>query len=222
MKSVGEAMAIGRTFAQAFAKAMRSRELDKPPLPGERSDEELLERLATPARRALRAILELLRPRRATIEAIHAAHVDRPLVPARAAGARARPARRPFAGERTFKSVDTCAAEFAARTPYYYSGWERPDARGPAATRSSRGERAVGRDPRLRPQPHRPGDRVRLLLRARRDDRARVRARRGDDQLQPGDRLDRLRHLRPPLLRAADARGRARGVELEQPGGRSA
>ena len=27
---------------------------------------------------------------------------------------------------RTFKSVDTCAAEFAAQTPYYYSGWERP------------------------------------------------------------------------------------------------
>ena len=31
----------------------------------------------------------------------------------------------PFAGERSFRSVDTCAAEFPARTPYYYSGWER-------------------------------------------------------------------------------------------------
>src|SRR5690348_9433656 len=31
MKSVGEAMAIGRTFGQAFLKAMRSRELDAPP-----------------------------------------------------------------------------------------------------------------------------------------------------------------------------------------------
>ena len=30
MKSVGEAMAIGRTFKQAFAKALRSRELDAP------------------------------------------------------------------------------------------------------------------------------------------------------------------------------------------------
>ena len=28
-------------------------------------------------------------------------------------------------GVRTYKSVDTCAAEFAARTPYYYSAWER-------------------------------------------------------------------------------------------------
>ena len=66
------------------------------------------------------------------------------------------------------------------------------------------------RDPRLGPQPHRPGDRVRLLLRARRDDGPRAGPRRGDDQLQPGDRLDRLRHLGPPVLRAADARGRAR------------
>ena len=30
MKSVGEAMAIGRTFRESFAKAMRSRELDEP------------------------------------------------------------------------------------------------------------------------------------------------------------------------------------------------
>ena len=32
MKSVGEAMAIGRTFKQAFAKALRSRELDLEPV----------------------------------------------------------------------------------------------------------------------------------------------------------------------------------------------
>ena len=69
---------------------------------------------------------------------------------------------------------------------------------------------ARGDDPRLGPQPHRPGDRVRLLLRARRDDGARLRPRRGDGQLQPGDRLDRLRHVRPAVLRAAHARGRAR------------
>ena len=30
-----------------------------------------------------------------------------------------------FSGQRTFKSVDTCAAEFSARTPYFYSSWER-------------------------------------------------------------------------------------------------
>ncbi len=38
----------------------------------------------------------------------------------------------PFVGERTFKSVDTCAAEFEARTPYFYSAWERAGADGPS------------------------------------------------------------------------------------------
>ena len=35
-------------------------------------------------------------------------------------------------------------------------------------------------------------------------------------QLQPGDRLDRLRHLRPALFRAADRRGRDRAGRVEQ------
>src|ERR1700759_3771465 len=39
MKSVGEAMAIGRTFKQAFAKALRSRELDAEPRLPEDADE---------------------------------------------------------------------------------------------------------------------------------------------------------------------------------------
>ncbi|MBA2514777.1 MAG: carbamoyl-phosphate synthase large subunit, partial [Solirubrobacterales bacterium] len=35
----------------------------------------------------------------------------------------------PFRGlERTYLAVDTCAAEFEAETPYYYSAWERPGA----------------------------------------------------------------------------------------------
>src|SRR5207302_7313980 len=44
MKSVGEVMAIGRTFSQAFLKAMRSRELDAAP-ELEAPTEALLERL---------------------------------------------------------------------------------------------------------------------------------------------------------------------------------
>ncbi|MGZ4351102.1 MAG: carbamoyl-phosphate synthase large subunit, partial [Solirubrobacteraceae bacterium] len=34
-------------------------------------------------------------------------------------------------GVRTFKSVDTCGAEFEASTPYYYSSWERAGGAGP-------------------------------------------------------------------------------------------
>ena len=122
----------------------------------------------------------------------------------------------PEAGlERSFKSVDTCAAEFEAETPYYYSGWERR-----AAHEVRRGDRPERGDPRERAEPDRPGHRVRLLLRARGDDRARVGPRRRDDQLQPGDGLDRLRHLGPPLLRAAHAGGRARGDRARAARGR--
>ena len=60
------------------------------------------------------------------------------------------------------------------------------------------------------PEPHRPGTRVRLLLRARRDDVPRAGLRGDHGELQPGDGLDRLRHVRPAVLRAAHDRGRAR------------
>ena len=43
-------------------------------------------------------------------------------------------------GVRTYKAVDTCAAEFAAQTPYYYSSLERPSVGGPA-DEVRRGER---------------------------------------------------------------------------------
>ena len=104
------------------------------------------------------------------------AHADRPVVPARAAASWRSIRTRPSAGERTFKSVDTCAAEFAARTPYYYSARERPRPSAGARPRGPARRAPERRDPRRRPEPHRPGDRVRLLLRARGDDRARVRA----------------------------------------------
>ena len=55
---------------------------------------------------------------------------------------------------------------------------------------------AEGHGAGRRAQPHRPGDRVRLLLRPRRLRPARRGLRVDHGQLQPGDRLDRLRHLR--------------------------
>ena len=216
MKSVGEAMAIGRTFRESFAKAMRSRELDSEPRASRTSTGELLERLATPVAGPLRPDARGVR-RGVELERIQEATMIDPwfLRELRDAGHRGRRHRGPRAH---LRSVDTCAAEFEARTPYFYSAHER---RAPMRRRrgASAGDRAVGRDPRLRAEPDRPGDRVRLLLRARGDDRPRVGPRRGDDQLQPGDGLDRLRHLRPPLLRAAHRGGRARGVEVEQPEG---
>jgi carbamoyl-phosphate synthase large subunit len=122
MKSVGEAMAIGRTFGQSFLKAMRSRELDaQPDVSG--TVEELLTRLEQPRADRYDVLLQALRLG-ASVEELHArTRIDpwflRELI---------QPATDPdavFAGERSYKSVDTCAAEFPAETPYYYSGWER-------------------------------------------------------------------------------------------------
>ncbi|MGB0095364.1 MAG: carbamoyl-phosphate synthase large subunit [Solirubrobacteraceae bacterium] len=138
MKSVGEAMAIGRTFKQAFAKALRSRELDLDPL-SPAGDSELLGLLAEPGPERFDHLLEALR-RGASIDELH----DRTSIDPwflRELGELVHDPRAPFAGERTFKSVDTCAAEFAARTPYYYSGWERAGRTG-VAHEVVRGENA--------------------------------------------------------------------------------
>ncbi|MEN3302182.1 carbamoyl-phosphate synthase large subunit [Pseudonocardia sp.] len=164
MKSVGEAMAMGRSFSEAFGKALRSMETTSTgfwttPDPADEPD------VATPTdgrilavERALRggasiedvaaksgidpwfldqiqALIEL----RAEIEAapvLDAALLRR----AKRAGLSDRQLaaiRSEFAGEDgiralrhrlgirpVYKTVDTCAAEFAARTPYHYSAYE--------------------------------------------------------------------------------------------------
>ncbi|MEA2366880.1 MAG: carbamoyl-phosphate synthase large subunit, partial [Thermoleophilaceae bacterium] len=122
MQSVGEAMAIGRTFKQAFVKAMRSRVLDVVP-PAEGSDEELLRRLERPAHDRYELFFECVRRGVPDAEIARRTEIDPWFVAEIAAIARGED---PEAGlVRTFKSVDTCAAEFEAATPYYYSGWER-------------------------------------------------------------------------------------------------
>ena len=207
MKSVGEAMAIGphvpaRRSPRRCARASSTRRRDARRRSTPTSCSSALER---PAPDRYDVAARGVPPRRvARARSTQRTRIDPWFL--RELRALALDPEAPFAGERSFKSVDTCAAEFAAATPYYYSGWERRRAADEVAARRPR----LGRDPRRRAQPHRPGHRVRLLLRARRDDRPRVGPRRGDDQLQPRDGLDRLRHLRPPVLRAADARGRAR------------
>jgi carbamoyl-phosphate synthase large subunit len=123
MKSVGEAMAIGRTFQQAFAKALRARELDKTPALAGVAEQALLDSLDAPGPARYETVLELL-GRGTSIEAVGArTHIDPWFL--RELRELALHPDAPFAGERSFRSVDTCAAEFPARTPYYYSGWER-------------------------------------------------------------------------------------------------
>ncbi|WP_249009601.1 carbamoyl-phosphate synthase large subunit [Conexibacter sp. DBS9H8] len=128
MKSVGEAMAIGRTFKQAFAKALRSRELDARTVMPE-ADEELLALCAIPGAERFDCVLEALR-RGVTPAELHRRTQIHPWFLRELAELAADP-EAPFRGERTYKAVDTCAAEFAASTPYFYSGWERPTPSGP-------------------------------------------------------------------------------------------
>ena len=128
MKSVGEAMAIGRTFRESFAKAMRSRELDEPADIPEDTDE-LLERLETPSADRFDLIAEAFRREVSPEEVNRRSYVDMWFL--RELEALARDGDGTEGLQRTFKAVDTCAAEFEARTPYFYSSHERsPEALG--------------------------------------------------------------------------------------------
>jgi carbamoyl-phosphate synthase large subunit len=149
MKSVGEVMAIGRTFKQAFMKAMRSRELDAVPRAPDDTDE-LLARLEHPSHDRYELLLEALRRGAPVNElnertAIHPWFLDQlaEVVEAERQGGAGSLAHKKDLGlsdeqsgvsrrERldaglrpVFRSVDTCGAEFEAETPYYYSSYER-------------------------------------------------------------------------------------------------
>jgi len=122
MQSVGEAMAIGRTFKQAFVKAMRSRELDvSPGLP-----DDLLSALERPSHDRFELLFEAVRRGQPEDELCRRTGIDPWFVAEMAALARGEDPQRGL--ERSFKAVDTCAAEFEAETPYFYSGWERREA----------------------------------------------------------------------------------------------
>ncbi|MBM5815117.1 MAG: carbamoyl-phosphate synthase large subunit [Cyanobacteria bacterium K_Offshore_surface_m2_239] len=173
MKSVGEAMAIGRSFEESFQKALRSLETglagwgcDRPDPQPEASDLERQLRVPSPDRilavrtamhagRAdaeihalsgidpwflakLRGLLEaerrLLRGRRladldaaSLLELKQLGFSDRQV--AWATGSEellVRRHRQELGVKALFKTVDTCAAEFASSTPYHYSTYERP------------------------------------------------------------------------------------------------
>jgi carbamoyl-phosphate synthase large subunit len=157
MKSTGEAMGIGRTFAAAFMKALRGLDLKRETLTGawgaQWSQDELDTVIVEPTHERCFAVLEALR-RGTTVEEIaKASTIDafwlyqmRTLVDlerrlrekptledaqrARLAGyskagieSLARHADESFvfpADTASFRMVDTAAAEFPARSPYYY------------------------------------------------------------------------------------------------------
>ncbi|MGB6423965.1 MAG: carbamoyl-phosphate synthase large subunit, partial [Solirubrobacterales bacterium] len=118
MKSVGEAMAIGRTFRESFAKAMRSRELDSPAeIPADTA--EILHRLETPSPDRYDLMLAAFE-RGVSVDELHQrTAIDHWYL--RELEALACEGDGTEGLVRTYKAVDTCAAEFEALTPYYYS-----------------------------------------------------------------------------------------------------
>ncbi|UYM04846.1 carbamoyl-phosphate synthase large subunit [Solicola gregarius] len=166
MKSVGEAMAIGRNFTEALNKALRSLERPDAPFswvgePGDKAD--LLARARVPTDGRLRAVMDAIRAG-ASPEEVNAATAIDPwfvdqlflvdevasvvreagelspdvlrlakrhgLSDAQIGGLRAmredvvRGVRHALGIRPIYKTVDTCAAEFAARTPYHYSSYD--------------------------------------------------------------------------------------------------
>ena len=173
MKSVGEAMAIGRCFEESFQKALRSLETghagwgaDRAEANPSEGDLDALLRTPTPER-IFSVRTALLRGR--SIEQVHAlsaidpwflaklaallqreqallqgrslheldaetllelkqlGYSDRQIAWCTSSDELAVRAHRQGLGiNAVFKTVDTCAAEFASTTPYHYSSYERP------------------------------------------------------------------------------------------------
>lgn len=169
MKSVGEAMAIGRSFTEALQKAMRS--IDKKgtvfhwdgPRPDAKATAALLESIQVPTEHRLLELQQAIRGGATLDQLFEATKIDPWFLdqmmllqevaesvqqaPAltREVLARAkrhgfsdsqvaalrgisedtvREVRRAFGLRPVYKTVDTCAAEFAARTPYHYSSYD--------------------------------------------------------------------------------------------------
>src|SRR5438477_8188545 len=86
--------------------------------------------------------------------------------------------------------------------------------------RAARKREAQGDDSRRRTKSDRPGNRVRLLLRARRVRAARARLRNDHGELEPGNGFDRLRHERQTVFRTAHTRGCAQYLRSRKAGRR--
>ena len=151
MKSVGEVMAIGRTFKQAFMKAMRSRELDAVAACRRTTPTSCSTRLERPSHDRYELLFEALRrgvARRASCTRappIHRWFLDQfaELVAAEPDASRARSRTRRTSASPTSRPASrgpsasrrACSpssgrstparAEFEAETPYFYSSYER-------------------------------------------------------------------------------------------------
>jgi carbamoyl-phosphate synthase large subunit len=139
MKATGEVMAIDRTFEGALLKAVRSLEIGPRglilPSLAVVAEERLAERLERADDERLFVLAEALR-RGWEVDRVAALSGVDPFFVAKiagiirgggAAGGLAVGGSARVGGVPVYKMVDTCAAEFEARTPYYYSCHEETD-----------------------------------------------------------------------------------------------
>jgi carbamoyl-phosphate synthase large subunit len=116
MRAVGEALGLGRTFREAFLKAMDGREA--PPVLFPASDVELVALAAEPVAERWDLLVECAR-RGLDLPGIHPYFADRLREVAKPISK--------FQGKPVRLAVDSCAGEFEARTPYYYVTHEGAD-----------------------------------------------------------------------------------------------
>src|SRR5262249_39582414 len=126
MHAVGESLGLGRTFAEAFVKALEGREWAPPKLDLARRGEPVPERwdlLREAARRGLD--MPGIHPYFAEqLQTIAAAEQLPPRAAARFGILKGTREERGLPGR---LAVDSCAAEFEARTPYFYLSYEPSD-----------------------------------------------------------------------------------------------
>ena len=116
MRAVGEALGLGRTFAEAFHKAFVGRENAPFPMPAD--NDELVERASKPVPERWDLLLEAAK-RGLELPGIH------PYFQERLREVAAVPAQISRTPKRL--AVDSCAGEFEAKTPYYYVTHEGED-----------------------------------------------------------------------------------------------
>ncbi len=129
MKSVGEAMGIGRTFSEAFLKAHGSRELERDvPTPWPSlEDEDLPDELHPWFRKEIARAREILRSGDIAA-AKRAGWGDDTLGAALGmSGAELRRRRHELGIRPVFRRVDSCAGEVDAGSNYFYSTWGEID-----------------------------------------------------------------------------------------------
>jgi carbamoyl-phosphate synthase large subunit len=145
MKSVGEAMGIGRTFSEAFCKALRSRELDAGAVTPWANLADLPDGLHLWFERELAAIREGLRAVRSLDDLVADdwTRLKRLGLSDRAIAAQcgvdeweARTRRRSWAIKPAYRRVDSCAGEVEASSNYLYSTWGEADEQPPEPGRS--------------------------------------------------------------------------------------